>query len=91
MELTSEQIASYISNMQAQLQSVEGLVRRKEHELNDAEAQMHRLQGALELTGSMKQQAEQQKKTAAKKAAEADLPVVEVTPEDLKAIDDAEE
>ncbi len=72
MELKAQDLANRLTNMRNQLQSVAGLVRQRETELAEAEALMHRWQGAIELTAELQQQAaaEEQQIAAMRQQAE---------------------
>lgn len=66
MELTVQMLESYLSNMNAQLLSAEGQVRRAERAVDEASIQVYRGQGAIDVILTLKRQAEQQTAEAAK-------------------------
>jgi hypothetical protein len=64
MELKAETLEQYLSNMNAQLISAEGQVRRAERTLDEANIAVYRGQGAIDVILTLKKQAEQEAQQA---------------------------
>jgi hypothetical protein len=64
MELKVETLEQYLSNMNAQLISAEGQVRRAERTLDEANIAVYRGQGAIDVILTLKKQAEQEAQQA---------------------------
>jgi chromosome segregation ATPase len=64
MELKVETLEQYLANMNAQLVSAEGQVKRAERSLNDAEIQLYRGQGSIDAIRTLLQQAKDEEAKA---------------------------